>query len=286
MTTRYTAASFFSGIGGLDLAFVASGFDIVFHCEIDDYCRRVLKKHNYYWMNARTRKDITRVKKTEVGNVDVMFGGFPCTDISVAGKQAGVTQGTRSGLWFELLRLISDIRPRIVVLENVANIATTGGAIVTASLANAGYDAQWTLIRASDVGAPHQRERWFCIAYKVGNTRRNRHCNPTASKRLPHYANTPRRASQGVRTNDMAHAQSQRQQKGRTGPNRNHETLPDQLKDRGVIKSQALNPDWEELLMGLPVGWTDVDMSHDLMNLSSHMNHQGLQEDVSIDAAA
>ena len=169
---RYTAASFFSGIGGLDLAFAWSGFNVVYQCEIDDYCRQVLKKWKpIYWPNARMGKDIKNVTGSDVGAVDVVFGGFPCQDISIAGKQAGIQAGTRSGLWFEFLRIIGDIRPRAVLLENVSAILATGGDIVIGSLARIGYDAQWQIVRASDAGAPHQRARWFCVAYRTRQRR-------------------------------------------------------------------------------------------------------------------
>ena len=170
----YTAASFFSGIGGIDLAFSWSGFDIRFQCEIDEYCRKVLKKHApIYWSNAKVRKDIKDVTKADVGYVDVMFGGFPCTDISIAGKQAGVTTETRSGLWFELLRIIGEVRPRVILLENVANISMVGGLTVTATLAEIGYDAIWLPLRASDIGAPHRRERWFCVGFSNATKKRS-----------------------------------------------------------------------------------------------------------------
>jgi len=182
----FTAASFFSGIGGIDLAFSWSGFDIRFQCEIDSYCQQVLKKHApEYWPNAKLRGDIRNVTKAEVGHVDVVFGGFPCQDISIAGKRAGITTDTRSGLWFELLRLISDIRPRVVLLENVAaihvptvdehgNQQPAPGLVVTASLSEIGYDAIWLSLRASDIGAPHQRERWFCVAYSPSKQQKRR----------------------------------------------------------------------------------------------------------------
>lgn len=185
----YKAASFFSGIGGLDLAFSWAGFDIVFHCEIEEYPRRILNKHRSYWPHARQLRDIKNVKRTHVGNVDVMFGGFPCQDISIAGKRAGITEGKRSGLWFEFLRLIGEIRPRVVVLENVSAIHVptrdrngdeqpSAALIVAATLSEVGYDAIWLPVRASDIGAPHQRERWFCVAYcqslnETGNAKRD-----------------------------------------------------------------------------------------------------------------
>lgn len=172
----YTVASFFSGIGGLDLAFAWAGFDIRFQCEIDPYCQQVLKKWRpVYWQNAVVKGDIHEVTKREVGKVDVIVGGFPCQDISIAGKREGIRRGNRSGLWFELLRIIGEVRPCVVLLENVAAIAVpvdgqpAPGLIVTATLAEIGYDCQWQFVRAADVGAPHQRERWFCIAYDMGD---------------------------------------------------------------------------------------------------------------------
>lgn len=219
----YSAASFFSGIGGIDLAFSWSGFDIRFQCEIDDYCRAVLKKHAaIYWPNAKMRKDIEDVTRADVGYVDVMFGGFPCQDISVAGKQAGITEGTRSGLWFELLRIIGEVRPRVILLENVANISMVGGLTVTATLAQVGYDAIWLPLRASDVGASHRRERWFCVGYSECR----RYHKPKSSSRLAYNRKRNAQNRQRIQVkcasqstsetlSGLAHAKSQRQQKRR-----------------------------------------------------------------------
>jgi DNA (cytosine-5)-methyltransferase 1 len=178
----YKAASFFSGVGGLDLAFAWAGFDIQLHVEIDSYCRKILHKNRAYWPNAKQKKDIRHVTKTEVGNPHVMFGGFPCQDISIAGKRGGLTKSNRSGLWFEFLRLIKQVRPHVVVLENVAavhvptidehgNEQPAPALIVLATLSEVGYDAIWFPVRASDIGAPHQRERWFCVAYRTTDGR-------------------------------------------------------------------------------------------------------------------
>lgn len=165
----YTVGSLFSGIGGIDLAFAAVGFDVRWQVEIDPYCQKVLRKHApNYWPNAKLHEDVKHVGREQLEAVDVMFGGFPCQDISVAGKRAGLAEGTRSGLWFEFLRIIGELRPRIVVLENVANINVLGGTTVIGSLTEIGYDALWFPLRASDAGAPHRRERWFCVAYRDG----------------------------------------------------------------------------------------------------------------------
>src|SRR5688572_133506 len=108
-----TVASFFSGIGGIDLAFAWAGFDVRFQCEIDPYCQQVLKKwRKEYFPNAVIKGDIHEVTKREVGKIDVLVGGFPCQDISIAGKREGIRRGNRSGLWFELLRIISEVRPK------------------------------------------------------------------------------------------------------------------------------------------------------------------------------
>lgn len=161
----YTAGSLFSGIGGIDYAFASAGFDIRFQVEIDPFCRKVLKKHAWsYWRNAVIHEDVRHVGKRNVESVDVLFGGFPCQDISISGKRAGIQQGTRSGLWFEFARLIGELRPRAVLLENVKDIISLGGTAVIGGLAEMGYVALWMPLRAADFGAPHQRERWFCIA--------------------------------------------------------------------------------------------------------------------------
>jgi DNA (cytosine-5)-methyltransferase 1 len=190
-----TVASFFSGIGGIDLAFAWAGFDIRFQCEIDPYCQQVLKKWRVdYFPNAVIKGDIREVTKREVGKVDVIVGGFPCQDISIAGKREGIRRGNRSGLWFELLRIIRTVRPKVILLENVAAIAVptddgqpAPGLIVTATLAEIGYDCMWQFVRASDIGAPHQRERWFCIAYHVGDGERRRYTKPRTTSERPYH---------------------------------------------------------------------------------------------------
>ena len=161
----FTAGSLFSGIGGIDVAFAAAGFDIRFQVEIDDYCRKVLSKHApRYWPNAVQHVDIRDVGRAELGSVDVLAGGFPCQDISFAGKGAGL-DGARSVLWFEFRRIIGEVRPRFVFVENVPAITGRGGTTVLAHLTALGYDARWGTVGAADAGAPHRRERWFCVAY-------------------------------------------------------------------------------------------------------------------------
>jgi DNA (cytosine-5)-methyltransferase 1 len=101
--------------------------------------------------------------------IDIISGGFPCQDISVAGAGKGLA-GERSGLFFEIVRLVRECNPRFVFLENVPAIRTRGGERVVKELASIGYDCRWTTLSAAAVGAPHKRERWFLLAHANGNT--------------------------------------------------------------------------------------------------------------------
>ena len=163
-----SVGSLFSGIGGLELGLERTGgFRTAWQCEIDAYCSEVLKLR---WPSVPNLGDITKVDWNEVEKPDVICGGFPCQDISVAGRGAGIKEGTRSGLWSEYARAIRELQPRYVVVENVAMLARRGLVRVLGDLASLGYDAEWFTIRASDVGAPHRRERLFIIAHDNNRT--------------------------------------------------------------------------------------------------------------------
>lgn len=163
---QLTVGSLFSGIGGLELGLERTGgFRTIWQCEIDAYASAVLKKH---WSNAPNLGDITKVKWEDVTKPDLICGGFPCQDISVAGKGAGIIYGTRSGLWREFAKAIRALRPRYALIENVPMLANRGLNIVLADLAEAGYDAEWHNISAASVGAWHKRERIFIIAHLHG----------------------------------------------------------------------------------------------------------------------
>jgi len=158
----YKIGSLFSGIGGFELGLErAIPAETIWQVEQNKFCQSILKKH---WPKAKIYDDVRNITKDNVEPVDILCGGFPCQDISIAGKTRGL-KGEKSGLWWEMWRIISELRPRIIVLENVSNIIRLGGKEVLGSLAKIGYDAEWTTIRASDFGAPHRRERWFCVAY-------------------------------------------------------------------------------------------------------------------------
>lgn len=156
--------SLFSGIGGFELGLERAipGLETIWQVEQDKFCQRVLSKH---WPHAKIYDDVRNITKNNVEPVDMLCGGFPCQDISVAGKGRGINEGKKSSLWWEMHRIISELRPRIVVLENVPAITFRGLDDVLGSLSEIGYDAEWCIISAQQFGAPHKRDRWFCVAY-------------------------------------------------------------------------------------------------------------------------
>ena len=182
--------SLFSGYGGLDLA-VSQVFDaeVAWHCEWEDAPSKILEAN---FPGVPNFRDVTQVDWAAVEPVDILTGGFPCQDVSLAGRRAGMGEGTRSGLWSEFAKAIEVIRPRWVVIENVRGLlsAKAGGHLehcawcvgeagdgepplralgaVLGDLADLRYDARWAGVRASDAGAPHQRFRVFVIAYPSG----------------------------------------------------------------------------------------------------------------------
>lgn len=169
----YRLLDLFSGIGGFSLGLERSGgFKTVAFCEIEPFCRRVLKKH---WPEVPQYDDVRTLTADRLAadgiGVDAICGGFPCQDISAAGRQAGL-DGERSGLWSEIIRLAGELRPKIIIVENVANLLAGPSdrpgewfGQVLGDLAELGFDAEWENIPASLVGAPHRRERVWIVAY-------------------------------------------------------------------------------------------------------------------------
>jgi len=165
-----TILSLFSGVGGLDLGIQIAlpGARVLGYVEREAYAAAVLLarmedsslERSPVWIG-----DIQDVDGSELrGRIDIICGGFPCQDISFAGKGEGIG-GKRSGLFYELMRLVDDVRPQYIFLENVSAITHRGLDAVLARLAESGFDAEWLCLRAGDVGAPHRRERWFCLAH-------------------------------------------------------------------------------------------------------------------------
>jgi DNA (cytosine-5)-methyltransferase 1 len=181
-----TLGSLFAGIGGLDLGLERAGMVVKWQVEIDEYCRRVLAKH---WPDVKRHEDVNLCGSREwvdsilsqvrwdqppprlrvLEPVDVICGGFPCQDISsahTADGKAGI-EGEQSGLWREFARIVRWLRPRYVVVENVSALLYSSGGFgtVLGDLATYGYDAEWEVLPAAALGAPHQRARVWLVAY-------------------------------------------------------------------------------------------------------------------------
>ncbi len=183
---KYKIGSLFSGYGGLDIA-VQNVLDseVVWHSEIDKDASKILEHH---YPQIPNHGDITKIDFSKVEPIDILTGGFPCQDLSIAGKRAGLKEGTRSGLWSHYARAIQQLKPKIIIIENVRGILSAKAnnnmehcqgcmgdnteqpqlralGAVLGDLADIGYDAKWTTLRASTIGAPHRRERVFIVAY-------------------------------------------------------------------------------------------------------------------------
>lgn len=166
--TKLFVGSCFSGIGGLELGLEwTGGFETRWQIENDEYASRVLAKH---WPNVKRYSDIRDVVRPEP--VDLICGGFPCQDVSLAGQRKGL-EGKRSTLWSEMFRLVCEVKPRWVVAENVPGLLSSDGGRffgnILRDLASAGYDAEWGVLSAAGVGAPHLRRRVFILAHPQGN---------------------------------------------------------------------------------------------------------------------
>tara|TARA_B100000131_G_scaffold321786_1_gene373716 strand:- start:15644 stop:16549 length:906 start_codon:yes stop_codon:yes gene_type:complete len=164
---KLTILDTFSGIGGFSYAAerLVGGFETTQFVENNPYCQKILKKH---WPNVPIHDDI-KTYTAKPFQFDVLCGGFPCQDLSVGGQRQGITPETRSGLFFELVRIIRLVRPRYILLENVSALLNFGMDIVLGELSEAGYDCEWSVISAEQRGACHKRERIWIIAYPKHN---------------------------------------------------------------------------------------------------------------------
>src|SRR3546814_777425 len=186
----------FSGIGGFSLGLERTGgFETVAFCEIEEFPRRVLKKH---WPEVPCYHDVReltadRLAADGIADIDVIAGGFPCQDISIAGRGLGLS-GERSGLFAEVARLVGELRPQFVLLENVAELLSRGLGDVLGALASLGYDAEWDCIPAAIIGSPHIRDRAWILAYPNKGRRRAN----TAAGNNAHGHNTCRTEADGI----------------------------------------------------------------------------------------
>lgn len=165
----------FSGIGGFSLGLERAGMKTVAFCEIEPFCQRVLRKH---WPEVPIYDDVRKLSADALRRdgiaVDVICGGFPCQDVSIANVAGKGLGGDRSGLWFEYHRIIREIRPRYVLIENVAELLNRGMGDVLGSLAQVGFDAEWRVLRGLDVGLPFIGERVWIVATPCGEGRERR----------------------------------------------------------------------------------------------------------------
>lgn len=233
----------FSGIGGFSLGLERTGgFETVAFCEIEPYPRAVIAKH---WPGVPIYDDVRTLTADALLRdgiaVDVICGGFPCQDLSFAGKRAGL-EGARSGLWREYARLIGELRPRFVIVENVPGLLTLGMGAVLGDLAALGYDATWDCIPAAAVGAPHRRDRVWLVAF---NTHRRDELPICRVRGGPH-------ANAGGICDGMADPDCVSRDQGRPGDAT--QIARGRNADRGRIGTSIRNPDLQGLEVGQGIG--------------------------------
>lgn len=239
--------SLFSGYGGLDMAVEeALGATTAWFVEYDKAPSKILAHH---WPDVPNYGDVTAVDWSQVEPVDILTGGFPCQDISSAGRKAGVNDGKRSGLWVNMARAIGELRPRLVVVENVRELAVRGLDRVLGDLAALGYDAEWTTISACTVGAPFARVRMFITATPAGADRDGLR-GITQLHSVPQQASPIRLEWQQRHADRLALADQRALDRWAQLLGR---PAPDPV-DRGRNGQPRLTAAFEEWLMGLPAG--------------------------------
>ena len=279
-----------TGYGGLDMA-VEAYFqaETVWCAEIDKYASQIIKNR----FNIPNYGNIKHLDWANLEKIDILTAGYPCQPFSAAGNRKGVEDERH--IWPFILEGISIIRPSIVVLENVRGHLSLGFKEVLEDLAKIGYDARWQIIRASDVGAPHQRARLFIIAYpasircqdKLHNTKSDKFINSLIANANSNAYSQSRRPDRGLsaKSTGLRNGQNKRQ----TGDEyrRSSEIASDPNHTRGIGSMQRLqgrfnsrsqmsmqtapntldklgrlNPEFVEYMMGLPKGWvTDSELS-------------------------
>lgn len=162
----------FSGIGGITLA-LSEWVKPVAYCEIEPYAQKVLlsRMSDGQLPVAPIWDDVRTLSARELPKVDIIYGGFPCQDISIAGRKAGITKETRSGLFYEIMRLTDELQPRFLFLENVPNIRNQGLDKVLQEITDRGFNCRWGVLSAAEVGAWHNRKRWWLLGYSKCNGR-------------------------------------------------------------------------------------------------------------------
>jgi site-specific DNA-cytosine methylase len=249
----------FAGAGGGILGGKLLGWRTVCAVEREPYAASVLvaRQNDGFlppfpiWDDVRTFDG-----KPWRGLVDVVSGGFPCQDISAAGKGAGI-DGTRSGLWKEMARIVGQVGPRYVFIENSPMLRTRGLHVVLKDLAEMGYDARWGVLGAVDAGAPHKRDRMWIVPngetfFHTPNTGGLMAGATVAVRSSKRMKSNGRRQMRRTRTTRTHQSLAERQVEGPAGCGLNSAVAPE------GGRGGSLNPTWVEWLMGWPLGWTDL----------------------------
>ena len=282
------ALSLFSGVGGLDLAAEAAGIRTVAMCEIDPFCRQILGMR---FPGVPIIEDVRSIRGDEFGAVDIVHGGFPCQDLSEAGRQDGLSD-ERSGLWFDMLNVVELYRPAYVLAENVRGAINLALDTVKSGLEIAGYEVVTLLLPVSPFGAPHERYRIgvFGVRRDVADAQYDRcqgwlqekstawteAADPTLScgeglwPTPTVFGNNNRRGCSDKSGDGLGTAvrmwmtpKASDSYMGRTAKQSDRPAeMTTQLQSQvyhteGKRATGQLNPDWEECLMGFPIGWTD-----------------------------
>ena len=161
-----TCGDLFAGIGGMSLGLEHAGFTVRWQVEVEPFCENVLARH---WPHVARRRDVRFAGAGSLEHVDLIAGGFPCQDISTAGKGAGIDAGHRSGLWREFARIVRELRPSWVLVENVPTLRRRGADIVLSDLEAAGYSTWSLVVGARHVGAPHRRDRIWIVGQQLAD---------------------------------------------------------------------------------------------------------------------
>jgi DNA (cytosine-5)-methyltransferase 1 len=245
----------FSGIGGLALA-LSQYVKPIAYCEIEPYAQAVLlsRMADGRIPRAPIWPDVTTLSGSMLPPVDIVYGGFPCQDISVAGLGAGLA-GERSGLFFEITRLCRDIRPRFVFLENVPVVTLRGLERICLEFTQVGYDSRWTIVSAAELGAPHLRERWFFLAHAKGER-----CGEAGGFRRDEPTQRPAGCGEEI----IPNSKSLRRRKGRPEPDLGRQSVADV--DRSELADSA-SPGLE--------GWLDTKSAWQALRLSGSGSGSG-----------
>lgn len=260
---KYKVLDIFSGIGGFSLGLEKAGMETIAFCENNKFCQEVLKTH---WHNVPVFSDIKDLGKKDLidlPEIDIIAGGFPCQDISIAGKQAGI-EGERSGLWKEFKRLIDEVKPKYAIIENVANLRSKGLSRVLKDLWKIGYDAEWHLLPASAFGAPHRRDRIWIIAYSASLSKHRLPLTKKKRKSVPRNDCKNATDANGKRSQEYCEHRevrticTQKAFNASASQSRANNWKQEPVARLASTKNnkERLNPDWVEWLMGYPLGWT------------------------------